>query len=131
MKKRTRESTTPDITPLIDVVFLLLIFFMVSTVFKKEELALLLNLPSSSSEDVKESKKETINIELSKTEIAFNGKKYSISALESVIKETKKKETPVFLRVDEVVEYKRVVMILDLLKKYQLSNLSLITKKEK
>ena len=131
MRKRSRETLTPDLTPLIDVVFLLLIFFMVSTVFKKEELALLLNLPSSSSEDVKESKKETINIELSKTEIAFNGKKYSISDLESAIKETKKKETPVFLRVDEIVEYKRVVMILDLLKKYQLSNLSLITKKEK
>ena len=39
MKKRSRETLSPDLTPLIDVVFLLLIFFMVSTVFKKEELA--------------------------------------------------------------------------------------------
>ena len=30
MKKRTRESLAPDLTPLIDVVFLLLIFFMFS-----------------------------------------------------------------------------------------------------
>ena len=131
MRKRTRESLTPDLTPLIDVVFLLLIFFMVSTVFKKEELALLLNLPSSSSEDVKESKKELLNIELSKTEIALNGKKFSIKELENKIKSYNKKDTPVMLRVDEIVEYKRVVLILDLLKKYKLSNLSLITKKDK
>ena len=130
MRKRTRESLSPDLTPLIDVVFLLLIFFMVSTVFKKEELALLLNLPSSSSEDSKESKSETLNIELSKSEIALNGKKYDLTQLEENLKGIKKTETPVFLRVDEVVEYKRVVLILDLLKKYKLSNLSLITKKD-
>ena len=130
MKKRTRESLAPDLTPLIDVVFLLLIFFMVSTVFKKEELALLLNLPSSTSEETKESKVENINIELSKTEIALNGKKYDISGLEENLKGVSKKETPIFLRVDELVEYKRVVLVLDLLKKYKLSNLSLITKKD-
>ncbi len=130
MKKRSRETLSPDLTPLIDVVFLLLIFFMVSTVFKKEELALLLNLPSSSSKEAKESKSETINIELNKTEVALNGKKYTIEQLESNLKEINKKETPVFLRVDEIVEYKRVVLILDLLKKYKLSNLSLITKKD-
>ena len=129
MKKRSRESFSPDLTPLIDVVFLLLIFFMVSTVFKKDELALLLNLPSSNSEDAKESKTETINIELSKTEIALNGKKFDLTQLENNLKDVEKKETPVFLRVDEIVEYKRVVLILDLLKKHKLSNLSLITKK--
>jgi biopolymer transport protein ExbD len=130
MKKRTRETLSPDLTPLIDVVFLLLIFFMVSTVFKKEELALMLNLPASSSKETKESKSENINIELSKTEIALNGKKFSINQLEDNLKQYNKKETPVFLRVDEIVEYKRVVLILDLLKKYKLSNLSLITKKD-
>ena len=129
MKKRTRETLSPDLTPLIDVVFLLLIFFMVSTVFKKEELALMLNLPASSSKETKESKSENINIELSKTEIALNGKKFSINQLEDNLKQYDKKETPVFLRVDEIVEYKRVVLILDLLKKYKLSNLTLITKK--
>jgi biopolymer transport protein ExbD len=44
---RRREPLSPDMTPLIDVVFLLLIFFLVSTSFKKDELALLLNLPTS------------------------------------------------------------------------------------
>ncbi len=49
MKKRSREISPPDLTPLIDVVFLLLTFFIVSTVFRKEEFALSLNLPKTSS----------------------------------------------------------------------------------
>lgn len=34
MRKR-RETIAPDLTPMIDVVFILLIFFIVSSVFKK------------------------------------------------------------------------------------------------
>ena len=105
MKKRTRESLAPDLTPLIDVVFLLLIF-MVSTVFKKEELALLLNLPSSTSEETKESKVENINIELSKTEIALNGKKYDISGLEENLKGVSKKETLFFFELMSLLNIK-------------------------
>ena len=35
-QRREREETNVNLTPLIDVVFLLLIFFMVSTTFRKE-----------------------------------------------------------------------------------------------
>lgn len=127
MKRRTKESIIPDITPLIDVVFLLLIFFMVSTVFKKDELALLLSLPNSKSGVAKE-ENNNISIELSKNEIAFNGKVIKLDELSSNLK-AKNKDTPVNLRVDKEVTYDRVVNILDLLKKYKLSNLSLITGK--
>ena len=41
---RSRELLTPDIPPLIDVIFILLIFFMVTSVFCKEEEALSLRL---------------------------------------------------------------------------------------
>ncbi len=49
MNLRPRRQEEPDInlTPLIDVVFLLLIFFMVSTTFRKEA-DLKVNLPESS-----------------------------------------------------------------------------------
>ncbi len=127
MKRRTKESIIPDITPLIDVVFLLLIFFMVSTVFKKDELALLLSLPNSKSGVAKE-EKNNISIELSKDQIAFNGKVIQLEEL-SINLKAKNKNTPVNLRVDKKVAYERVVNILDLLKKYKLSNLSLITGK--
>ena len=44
--KRTSAVGSLSITPLIDVVFLLLIFFLVSSRFSKEERELDLNLPS-------------------------------------------------------------------------------------
>ena len=44
--KRTSAVRSLSITPLIDVVFLLLIFFLVSSRFSKEERELDLNLPS-------------------------------------------------------------------------------------
>ena len=87
MKKRTREYLIPDITPLIDVVFLLLIFFMVSSVFKRDELALLLNLPKSEfGEDTENAQLDLISLELTKTDIAFNGKLITFDELDKHLK---------------------------------------------
>ncbi len=46
-----QDETGIELTPLIDVVFLLLIFFMISTTFTKET-SLKINLPESSGEQV-------------------------------------------------------------------------------
>lgn len=48
-QRRIREELTINITPLIDVVFLLLIFFMVTTTFSRET-RLLVNLPEANAE---------------------------------------------------------------------------------
>ncbi len=48
VKPKKHEVGTLSITPLIDVVFLLLIFFLVATRFAKEERALELELPTAS-----------------------------------------------------------------------------------
>ena len=129
-RKSKREHLTPELTPLIDVVFLLLIFFMVSSVFKKDELALLLNLPKTESGKSEETQKKYITIELSTETIAYEGKKLSIDQLSEDIVSLAK-ETQINLRVDGTVQYERLVEVLDLLRKNQLSNLSLITVKKK
>ena len=130
MKKRTRESTTPDITPLIDVVFLLLIFFMVSTVFKRDELALLLNLPKSEFGDSAEvSEFDLITVELSTAGVAFNGQEITLDQLEEHLEGISKKETPIDIRIDKLVRYDRIILLFDKLKKHQLSNISLVTER--
>lgn len=126
---RKREILTPDLTPLIDVVFILLIFFIVSSVFKKEELALLLTLPDSQAQEVEIEIKQ-INIELSKDELALKGKKLSFVELEEKLKAITKKDKPIIVRIDKDVQYDRIVIILDLLQKYSLNNLALITNKK-
>jgi biopolymer transport protein ExbD len=122
---RRREPLTPDMTPLVDVVFLLLIFFLVSTAFKKEELALLLNLPASEA-PVQKIQKEEVNIELSESELALKGKAVSFEALDAALSEVTDKKRPVNVRIDKAVRYERIIRLFDLLKKYELNNLALI-----
>ena len=89
-RKSRREYLTPELTPLIDVVFLLLIFFMVSSVFKKEELALLLNLPKAEQGKQETQAKAVITIELSENDVAYDGEKLDMENLEAKVKTLKK-----------------------------------------
>ncbi len=127
---KRREHLSPDLTPIIDVVFLILIFFMVSSTFKKEELALLLTLPDAHSA-TQEIKKEDINIELTVDAVALKGKTISFDALDKALSEIKEKKKPVNVRIDKAVTYERVTKLLDLLNKHGLNNLALENKKEK
>ncbi|MCT7523790.1 ExbD/TolR family protein [Aliarcobacter cryaerophilus] len=127
---KRREHLGLDLTPIIDVVFILLIFFIVTSVFKKEELALMLELPSSNAKSM-QVKQEQIFIELSVDKMAIRGIEVSFSSLEDNLKEIKNKDEAVIVRIDKKVPYEKVVKVLDLLQKYSLNNLALVTNEEK
>jgi len=127
--RKHRESLTPDITPLIDIVFILLIFFIVSSVFKKEELALNLQLPNSSAKELEIELKQ-INIELSINSLAYLGKEISFEEFDFKLSNYPKREKPVIVRIDQDVKYSRVVKVLDILQKYSFDNLALVTTEE-
>lgn len=128
MKKR--EILTPDITPLIDVVFILLIFFIVSSVFKKDELALVLNLPTSSAQEIELKEKEII-IELNDEKLAIYGNETSYESLEEEIIKIEDKERNIIFRIDKDVKYEKIIKVLEILQKNQLFNISLITDTKK
>jgi biopolymer transport protein ExbD len=129
--KRSRESIGFDLTPLIDIIFLLLIFFLVSTVFKKDEQVLGLNLPETQNAEGKTTNepKKTLTLELSSEKLALNGQEISMENFESELTKTanEAEKKPVDLKVDKNVNYERLVKILDLLKKYKMTDVSLIT----
>ena len=128
-RRQRRESLSMDLTPLIDMVFLLLVFFLVTSTFKKDELALLLKLPKTEEGAGSQKKIDQLTIELSDNEIAVNGKKSSMEELSGIF-EKKEKESLVNLRVDGEVKYTRLVKVLDLLQVNKLENISLNTDKE-
>ena len=130
MARKRREQITPELTPLIDVVFLLLIFFLVSSVFKKEEFALLLNLPVTESGEGSASKTKEITIEINNDDIAVNGKKVPAEQLESTLAPYDK-AINVNVRADEEARYKRLIQVLEVLQKQKKENISLITDKKK
>lgn len=128
-RRNKRESLTMDLTPLIDMVFLLLVFFLVTSTFKKDELALLLKLPKAEQGAGSEKKIEQLTIELSNEEVAVNGKKSSMEELPGTFQKLSK-ESLINLRVDGEVKYQRLVKVLDLLQLNKLENISLITDKQ-
>ncbi len=129
-RRQRRESLAMDLTPLIDMVFLLLVFFLVTSTFKKDELALLLKLPKSEQGNGSEKKNDQLTIELSDQAVAVNGKKSTMEELPATLEKTEK-QTLVNLRVDGEVRYTRLVKVLDLLQANKLENISLITDKDK
>lgn len=127
--KKARETISPDLTPLIDVVFILLIFFIVSSVFKKEELALILDLPSSKAQELEIESKE-VSIEINSDKLAIYGKEISFEDLDISLSKIEDKKKNIIIRIDKEVIYERIVKVLDTLQKYNLNNLSLVTNKK-
>lgn len=126
---RRRESLGLDLTPVIDVVFIILLFFIVTSVFKKEELALMLDLPTASAKELNVDENQVF-IELSKNKLAIKGIEVSFTSLEDNIKAIEDKSQSIIVRIDKKVEYQRVIKVLDLLQKYEVTNLALVTNQE-
>jgi biopolymer transport protein ExbD len=127
--RKHREFLAPDLTPLIDVVFLLLIFFLVSSVLKREDLAFLLNLPKSKY-SVEVINPKNINIALNLDEIYIEDKKIDFENLDKNLYEIENKNTLINVRIDEEVKYQRIIKIFDILKKNNFYNIALVSQKE-
>lgn len=127
---KRREHLGIDLTPIIDVVFILLIFFIVTSVFKKDELALMLDLPDSNAQETK-IEEDQVFIELGSDKIAIKGVEVNFISLEESLKAIKDNKKPIVVRIDKNVVYERVIKVLDLLQKYNLNNLALITEEQK
>ena len=127
MKKRF-EYISPDLTPLIDVVFILLIFFIITSNFKKEKSILKLELPSSNS-TTKLIQKENISIELNKKYVSYKGNKLNFVALQKKLELVKNKQQSIMINIDKDVPYNKVVQLLDILQLNNLNNIAFVTKK--
>lgn len=129
--RKKREFLQSDLTSLIDVVFLLLVFFMATSVFKKDELALNLTLPKTGDGASKEaSKLKLLQFTVTKDKIALNKDVVTLAEAKEKIKQIKNKEIPIELRIDQKVEYQRVIDVLNTLKAEGFYNIELITQKK-
>lgn len=128
MARRTRRIR-PDMTPLIDCVFLLLVFFLVTSVFKQDESVLKLILPETQSE-VKRDTPEGLYIELSETELAFNGERGTPDDLRAKVAAVQNKKSPIAIKIDKGTTYERIAIVLDILQVEKLYNIQLINELE-
>ena len=114
----SKKSARFDLTPLIDVVFLLLIFFMLTTTFVNLENRVKVNLPSGDFAAAESSENIIITITENNT-IYFNGKLIDpVKLTESVaIKIKDEPEKIVVLEADQNVLHGKVIRVMDLTKK--------------
>lgn len=129
MKRRPRRRIRPDLTPLIDVIFLLLIFFLVSSMFRKDQTALELSLPEVESESAP-SALQVLRIELTAEQIAVDGVPAEWEKLEArlVSLAAESQKSPVSILVDAKTPYERVAKLLDRLQLHKLKNIQLINR---
>lgn len=129
MAKRRRRISL-DMTPLIDCVFLLLVFFLVTSVFKQDKSVLKLLLPETSSE-VKQEVSEGFFIELTETEMAVNGEIVTIEILKNKSASVQNKRTPVALKIDKKTPYEKVAEVLDVLQMEKIYNIQFVNELKK
>ena len=111
--KSFADDTEPDLTPLIDCVFLLLVFFMVTTVFLQAK-GLDVDLPAPS--EAEEEQKKDINVVLSADgEIQISGEAVDASSLGvrlPAAMEAANNEN-IIVRADEKCHQRHVVFVVD------------------
>lgn len=122
-----------NITSLIDVLFLLLIFFMVSSTFVKNT-ALKVSLPSSKG-DVVLKQKKSIDILVQKDDtILLNGSPVKINEFSEKIKNLKsilKDDNPaIHFKVDKNVSYGFAIKVMGELKTSGIKTIMAVTEKE-
>ena len=114
-----------DIAPLIDVVFLLIIFFMLTSSFVVQA-GIKVNLPKAITSDLVQ--KETIEIIISKENVIyFNNKVVTAAQLKSTLKGLSKKDRSVFIKADRHTSLGKIVEIWDMCRDIGLTQVSIAT----
>jgi len=129
-RRRLQLRTTLDLVPLIDVVFQLIIFFMVATTFVLTP-GISLILPSSTTAEPVVMTKLIVTV-VSRDELYLNKERFDMAGLDSELgsltEEEKEKFKTVIIEGDVGVPYGLLVNVLDLLRKNGFKAVNLRTK---
>ena len=107
-----QQSEDINISPLIDMVFILLIFFIVTTVFV-EETGVEVDKPEASSAISLESQSILIAI-TADNRVVYGGQEIGISGVRSVVRRlTRQEDSPVILQAEKAVSVDTVVRVID------------------
>ena len=112
---RRREEPLVDVTPLIDIIFQLVIFFMVSTTFVTEQ-GIEVDLPRSSSQTILRERNDVQVKVASDGAIYVDDDPVTWDQLDANLRETaaRGKGGMVIIKADQSVDYGRAVAVLDL-----------------
>ncbi|MBN2627052.1 MAG: biopolymer transporter ExbD [Spirochaetales bacterium] len=128
IKRDDGESTPLLITPLIDIMFLLLIFFVMNTSFNKLS-PIDINMPESQAPAESVQKKLTLILKENNA-IVFQDRNYSLNELYEALTSTNDKTGEVIIAGDERISYAFLVAVMDEAGRAGFSNITLLTESD-
>ncbi len=124
--KHSEEELSINITSMIDVIFILLIFFMVSTQFKKASLPL--DLPRSDETAESEQQDSTKVLAVNANQMELDGKIVSLEELEPILEKmySENQNLALSLECERTVEFERIVQILTKIQNAGISRIGIV-----
>lgn len=118
-----------EIIPLIDIVFLLLVFFIYAMLSMTVHRGLRVELPSASTAQV--DKRDYVDISINKdNQIFINGVRVALDDFTAEILKAGNRDKPVFISGDRRADLGLAISILDRLRKAGISDVSFETRQE-
>ena len=126
----SEKSMGINITPMIDVIFSILAYFIVSSLSLTRSEGLPVNLPQASTAKVQKTEQINVSI-LPDGAIALNRQPIALEKLESEVKGkiAPNTESLVILNADKAVDHGRVVEVMDKLRQVKGAKLAIATSK--
>ena len=120
-----------NIIPMIDVIFAILTFFIISSLFLTRSESLPVNLPKADSAEVQERTRITVTVEAS-GELALNREAIALDNLQSEVRAMMDsvQESVIVINADEAVEHGRVIAVMDELRAIEGAALGIATERE-
>lgn len=129
--KPCQSATGINVTPLIDCIFMLLLFLLVAANFEAEEREMHVVLPQASQAKPLTSKPKELFVSVSRQgEYMVQGKFQSATELDQILRQASANNPgrqSVIIRADERCEWKHVVLVMDLCNKAQIRDYRVTT----
>ena len=130
-KEKNETGDLINILPMIDIIFAILSFFIISSLFLTRIDSIKVNLPKSSTAVREQNKPQIITVD-SNEKIYFNSNEISLKNIYSIIqKKAENLEDPtVIIRADTSVKHGLIVNLLDELRKIENLKVGISTEKK-
>ncbi|MCR9306812.1 ExbD/TolR family protein [Vibrio diabolicus] len=125
----TRNDLTPDLTPLLDIIFIVMVFLMLTAAVKLDSLDV--NLPSTESQAVANVDNQSITVNILKDEPywAINGKTYIDwdNFTLALLEESKSSDKPIVIGAEKTANIQSLVQLLGFLQENGIQATQLLT----
>ncbi|EMD1174820.1 biopolymer transporter ExbD [Vibrio harveyi] len=123
------HGLTPDLTPLLDIIFIVMVFLMLTAAVKLDSLDV--SLPSTDSQAVAEVDKQSITVNILKEEPhwAINGKAYIDweNFTMALLEESKSTDKPIVIGAEKTADIQSLVKLLGFLQENGIQATQLLT----